>query len=134
VEHIQVKHSFDINLTLLILFLQMSKTTEECAYEVIPLTKTFGAEIKGIELKLLTEDCAKKLREEAYMYRFLLFKQQELPWQEQIKVTIKTVLYLSKYFMVHFNAHTEILRFQLVSNFKSLRACGSQFSVSLVTI
>jgi alpha-ketoglutarate-dependent taurine dioxygenase len=65
----------------------MSKTTEECAYEVIPLTKTFGAEIKGIELKLLTEDCAKKLREEAYMYRFLLFKQQELPWQEQIKVT-----------------------------------------------
>jgi hypothetical protein len=41
---------------------------------VIPLTKTFGAEIKGIELKLLTEDCAKKLREEAYMYRFLLFK------------------------------------------------------------
>ncbi|CAC5399541.1 unnamed protein product [Mytilus coruscus] len=61
--------------------------TENCNYDVLPLSKIFGARIQGIDLKTISNECARNLREEAYMYRFLLFKNQTLPWQKQIHVT-----------------------------------------------
>ena len=51
------------------------------------MTKAYGAEIRGITLSTLDQDCAEKIRQEAYMHRFLVFKKQDLPWQDQIRLT-----------------------------------------------
>ena len=58
-----------------------------CDYEVIPLTKAYGAVIKGLNLAALDQRCAEKIRKEAFMHRFLVFKKQDLPWQDQISLT-----------------------------------------------
>ncbi|XP_033759365.1 uncharacterized protein LOC117341620 [Pecten maximus] len=60
-----------------------------CGYEIKPLTSVFGAEVIGVDLTSLNQNCADALRQEAYMYRFLLFRSQNLTWQEQIKFTNK---------------------------------------------
>lgn len=58
-----------------------------CEYTIEPVTETFGGKVDGIKLKDLDEDCAVRLKQEAYMYRFLLFSDQDLHWQDQIHFT-----------------------------------------------
>ena len=65
----------------------MAKSTASCQYDVIPLTAAAGAEIRGINLVHLQEECADLIKQEAFMHRFLVFRGQSLPWNEQIRVT-----------------------------------------------
>ncbi|XP_060082270.1 uncharacterized protein LOC132561589 [Ylistrum balloti] len=58
-----------------------------CGYTLQPLTDIFGAEVMDINLSSLDESCARALRKEAYMYKFLLFRDQDLSWQDQIRFT-----------------------------------------------
>lgn len=58
-----------------------------CTYELRPLSAVFGAEVIGVDLATLDQSCADALRQEAIMYRFLLFREQDLSWQNQIKFT-----------------------------------------------
>lgn len=58
-----------------------------CDYTVTPVTETFGGIVNGIKLKELDKECGNKLKQEAFMYRFLLFPDQDLQWQDQIQFT-----------------------------------------------
>jgi len=62
-------------------------STTKCEYTLRPLTEVFGAEVLGINVDLIDKQCAEKLKQESYMYRFLLFRNQELSWQNQIRFT-----------------------------------------------
>ncbi|OWF45165.1 uncharacterized protein LOC110457383 [Mizuhopecten yessoensis] len=58
-----------------------------CGYTLRPLTDVFGAEVVDVDLSSLDSSCASALRQEAYMYKFLLFRDQDLSWQDQIRFT-----------------------------------------------
>ncbi|XP_069106500.1 (S)-phenoxypropionate/alpha-ketoglutarate-dioxygenase-like [Argopecten irradians] len=58
-----------------------------CGYTLRPVTDVFGAEVLNINLSSLDASCASALRQEAYMYKFLLFRDQDLSWQDQIRFT-----------------------------------------------
>lgn len=58
-----------------------------CEYNTSPVTATFGAEISGVKVKEIDKECAEKLKQEAYMNRFLLFRDQDLHWMDQIAYT-----------------------------------------------
>ncbi|OWF54716.1 uncharacterized protein LOC110441476 [Mizuhopecten yessoensis] len=58
-----------------------------CGYTLRPLSSKFGAEVTGVDLTTVNQSCADALKQEALMYRFLLFRDQDLTWQEQIKFT-----------------------------------------------
>ncbi|XP_033727523.1 uncharacterized protein LOC117316851 [Pecten maximus] len=58
-----------------------------CGYTLRPVTDVFGAEVINVDLSSLDASCANALRQEAYMYKFLLFRDQDLSWQDQIRFT-----------------------------------------------
>lgn len=63
-----------------------------CSYDIQPLShhQNFGAQITGLNLKQLSQTCADKLIQDAFMFRFLLFPNQlELSWQDEINFTEK---------------------------------------------
>ncbi|WAR25213.1 hypothetical protein MAR_010917, partial [Mya arenaria] len=76
------------SLFVLVFTLVMScGSAADCDYDIKPVTETFGGEVGGINVKDIDEDCASKLKQEAFMYRFLLIRGQSLAWQDQVKFT-----------------------------------------------
>ena len=71
----------------LIIIGHVIKLVSSCEYVLQPVTKTFGAEVVGISLMDIDNVCADRLKHEAFMYRFLLFRDQTLTWQDQIRFT-----------------------------------------------
>ncbi|XP_053400825.1 uncharacterized protein LOC123558892 [Mercenaria mercenaria] len=58
-----------------------------CDYKITPLTETFGGKVTGLKIDQIDKECATKLKQEAFMYRFLLFSNQNLQWQDQVYFT-----------------------------------------------
>lgn len=65
----------------------ITMATNSCNYTLTPLTDIFGAKVDGIVLNEIDQECAEKMKEEAYMFRFLLFRDQDFSWQDQVKFT-----------------------------------------------
>ncbi|KAH3777569.1 hypothetical protein DPMN_179016 [Dreissena polymorpha] len=50
-------------------------------------TNTFGGLVDGVKIVELNQNCADQLKQEAFMFRFLLLREQNLTWQDQIRFT-----------------------------------------------
>lgn len=61
--------------------------TLSCNYTITPVTGTFGGKIDGIRITNIDKECADKLKQDAFMYRFLLYPNQDLQWQDQVRFT-----------------------------------------------
>ena len=67
-------------------------TDPECDYAIQGLGQVpnFGAQITGLNLKTLSQACADKLIQDAFMFRFLIFPDQvDLSWEDEIAFTEK---------------------------------------------
>lgn len=91
---------------------ESESVTKNPFYTLKPLTKAFGAEVEGCDLKLqeLSDEFVEQLKKDVAQHRLLLFKKQDLSGQKQVDISSKLGKVESTFYKHHKSPHEDIFR------------------------